>query len=180
MKPFHFRAEVVLALRRREEEAAQTTLARVRAVRDRAYAALADARESVAEAGRTFDVAVAAGAPHGTLEWHRSWIARLRLTVQTALGVVAEADQTAGRAAAALNVAMQRRRVLERLRDRAWKKYCVARDRAHIQDMDQLASLRFAGQAQDPGGPSDRQPHQRHRQPHLESDLTRGHRYPRP
>ena len=155
MRPFRFRAEIVLDLRRREEEAARTALARQRAVCDGAHATLAAARDAVAEAGRALDGAAAAGTTHGTLEWHRSWIARLRMGVHVAMRVAAEADQAAGRAAAALNQAMQKRRVLERLRDRAWRKYTVARDRAHIQEMDQLASLRFAGQALDAGGTRD-------------------------
>ena len=64
---------------------------------------------------------------------------------------VAEADLATGKATAALNQAMQRRRVLERLRDRALRKYSIARDREHIQEMDQLASLRYASQALEPG-----------------------------
>jgi len=161
MGPFRFRAEIVLDLRRREEDAARTALARQRAFCDRAHAALAAARDAVRDAGRALDSAAAAGTTHGTLEWHRSWIVRLRLAVQAAMRVAAEADQAAGRAALALNQAMQKRRVLERLRDRAWRKYSLARDRAHIQEMDQLASLRFAAQAQDTGGTRERHSDQR-------------------
>ena len=157
MRAFRFRAAIVLDLRRREEEAARTALTRQRAVCDGAHAALTAAREAVAKAGQTLDSAAAAGTTHGTLEWHRSWIARLRIGVHVAMRVAAEADQAAGRAAAALNLAMQKRRVLERLRDRAWRKYTMLRDRAHIQEMDQLASLRFAGQALDVGGTRDDQ-----------------------
>ncbi|MEZ5420328.1 MAG: flagellar export protein FliJ [Vicinamibacterales bacterium] len=161
MRPFRFRAETVLDLRRREEEAARTALARARALVERAHGAVAAAREAVRAAGRAFDAAAAAGTPHGTLDWHRSWIVRLRADVQSALAVAAQADQAAGAAAVALNRAMQRRRVLERLRDRAWRRYVVARDRAHVQEMDQLASLRFAAQAQDSGGTRDDSTHQR-------------------
>ena len=161
MGPFRFRADIVLDLRRREEEAARTALARQRAVCDRAHAALAAARDAVLDAGRALDSAAASGTTHGTLEWHRSWIVRLRLAVQAAMRLAAEADQAAGRAALALNQAMQKRRVLERLRDRAWRKYTLARDRAHIQDMDQLASLRYAAQALEAGGTRDSQSNQR-------------------
>jgi flagellar FliJ protein len=164
MGPFRFRADLVLDLRRREEEAARTALARQRVVCDRAQAALAAARDAVLEAGRALDSAAASGTIHGTLEWHRSWIIRLRLAVQAAIRVAAEADAAAGRAALALNQAMQKRRVLERLRDRAWRKYSLARDRAHIQDMNQLASLRYAAQALEAGGTHDSQPNQRQQQ----------------
>ncbi len=159
MRPFRFRAEIVLDLRRREEDTARQALARQRAVCERAHAMLTAARTAVLDAGRALETAAASGTTHGTLEWHRSWIGRMRLGVQAAMREAAEADQAAGRAALALNQAMQKRRVLERLRDRAWRKYVVARDRAHIQEMDQLASLRFAGQAQNTGGSDDDRPH---------------------
>ena len=161
MRPFQFRAAIVLDLRRREEDAARTALARARALVDRAHQGVAAAREAVREAGRALDAAAVAGSPHGTLEWHRSWIVRLRTDVSRAQGIAAEADRTAGAAAVALSQAMQRRRVLERLRDRAWRKYVVARDRAHVQEMDQLASLRYAALAQETGGTRDDSAHHR-------------------
>ena len=155
MRPFRFRAETVLALRQREEEAARTALARARAIVERAHAAVAARRDAVRDAGAALDRAATAGTPQGTLQWHRSWIVRLRADVQAALAVAAEADRAAGAAAVALNRAMQRRRALERLRDRAWRRYVVARDRAHVQEMDQLAGLRFAALAQETGGTRD-------------------------
>ncbi len=176
MQAFRFRAQIVLDLRRREEEAARTALVRQRALADRAHASLAAAREAVGEAGRALDTAAAAGTTHGTLEWHRRWIVGLRLAVQAAMRVAAEADQASGRAAAALNQAMQKRRVLERLRERAWRKYSLARDRAHIQEMDQLASLRFAALALDAGGTHVRQSdHHKSRQSVAHLGAGRGH-----
>lgn len=154
MRPFRFRAEIVLDLRRREEDAARQALARARTLVERAHQAVARARDAVRDAGRALDAASTAGSPHFTLEWHRSWIVRLRADVVRAQGVAAEADRAAGAAAVALSRAMQRKRALERLRDRAWKKYCVARDRAHVQEMDQLASLRYAALVQETGGHS--------------------------
>ncbi len=155
MRPFRFRAEIVLELRRREEDAARQALARARALVERAHQAVAQGREAVRLAGRALDAAAVDGSPHGTLEWHRSWIVRLRAEVTRAQGVAAEADRAAGAAAVALSRAMQKKRALERLRDRAWRKYSVARDRAHVQEMDQLASLRYAALAQDTGGTRD-------------------------
>ncbi|MFN8644397.1 MAG: hypothetical protein U0802_23085 [Candidatus Binatia bacterium] len=161
MRPFRFRAETVLDLRRREEEAAKTALARARSIAERAHAAVAAAREAVREAGRALEEVATTGTTHGTLEWHRSWIVRQRAEVGRAQQVAAEADRAAGAAAVVMSRAMQRRRVLERLRERAWKKCCVARDRAHIQEMDQLASLRYAALAQETGGTRDDSAHRR-------------------
>jgi flagellar export protein FliJ len=180
MVPFSFRPEIVLNLRRREEEAARQALARQRALRDQAHGLVAAAREAVAEAGRRLDSAAAHGSTHGALEWHRSWIARLRLGVHAAMRAATEADQAAGRAAVALNQAMQKRRVLERLRERAWQKYCVVRDRAHIQEMDQLASLRYAAQALDSGGTHDNHAHVRNSQRPAGPRFGGGYRHPGP
>lgn len=155
MKPFRFRAEVVLDLRRREEEAAKASLARHRSLAERAWALVQTAREALAEAGRTMERDAAAGAPHQTLLWHRSWMTRLRRDVQMAQEAATGADHAAALAASALGRAMQRRRVLERLRDRAWRAYGVARDRAELQEMNHLATVRFAHQALDPGASRD-------------------------
>lgn len=155
MKPFRFRAEVVLDLRRREEEAAKTALARHRALAERAWALVQTARDVLAAAGRAMEREAEAGATHQTLLWHRNWITRLRRDVQLAQEAAAQADHAAAVAATALGRAMQRRRVLERLRDRAWRAYGVVRDRAELQEMNHLATVRFAHQALDPGAPRD-------------------------
>lgn len=164
MRPFRFRAEIVLALRRREEEAATTALARHRALADRAWALVQTAREALAEAGRAMERDVMAGATHQTLLWHRNWIARLRRDVQSTHEAATEADHATAVAAAALNRAMQRRRVLERLRERALRAHAVALDRAELQEMNHLATVRFAHQALDEGASHD------HRSDHLDDD----------
>lgn len=161
MRRFHFRAQTVLALRQREEDAARTTLTRARALVERAHAKVAAARNAVSDAGGAFDAAAEAGSPNSLLEWHRSWIARLRADVQQALLTASAADQAAGAAAVALSRAMQKRRVLERLRERAWRRYCVARDRADAVEMDHLATVRFAYQALN-GGTDDHESPDRH------------------
>ena len=93
MRPFRFRAEAILALRQREEEAARTALARARAIVERAHAQVAARRLAVREAGTALEQAASAGTAQGTLEWHRSWIVRLRADVQKALAVAGEADR---------------------------------------------------------------------------------------
>jgi flagellar export protein FliJ len=155
VKPFRFRAEIVLALRRREEEDAKTALAGHRALAERAWALVQTAREALAAAGQAMERDAAAGATHQTLLWHRSWITRLRRDVQLGQEAATEADYAAAVAATALSRAMQRRRVLERLRDRAWRVYGLARDRAELQEMNQLATVRFAHQALNPGASRD-------------------------
>jgi flagellar export protein FliJ len=155
VKPFRFRAETVLELRRREEDTARTALTQARAAVERARGRVALARSAVADAGRAFEDAMDAGSAASLLAWHRTWIVRLRTEVLDAMRIAAVADQAAGAAAAALGRAMQRRRALERLRERAWRRYCLARDRAEALEMDQLAAVRFAHQALAAGGSRD-------------------------
>lgn len=47
---------------------------------------------------------------------------------------------------------MKKRRVLERLRDRAWKRYQRRAHEQHVRDMNDLATLRFVAQLADEGG----------------------------
>lgn len=177
MRPFRFRAQVVLELRRREEEAARAALARQQAETMRVRALADEAARTARTAQATLAATTAAGASPALLEWHRSWIVKLTRDVAVGLVAVAEAEQAAARAAVVLGTALQKRRVLERLRERALRRYRVDSDREQLKDMNQHASLRHFAQAPNLGGqPDDDQPHDRrhtggsdHAVPDLES-----------
>lgn len=155
MRAFRFRAQVVLDLRRREEEAARAALARHRALSERAWGLVQRARGTLAEAGAALAREAAGGAPHQTLMWHQSWITRLRREARAAAEAAAAADQAAAEAVSAVQRATQRRRVLERLHDRALRAYREARSRADLAEMNQLATVRFAHQAIEQGAHDD-------------------------
>ena len=183
MRPFRFRPQAVLELRRREEETLQNALARQRAETARAYALVDAAAQTARAAAATLAATTAAGAAQAVLEWHRSWIGKLKRDLASCAIAATEAEQATARAAALLGKAVQRRRVLERLRERAWRRYRVESDREQLRDMDRLAGLRHFAQATDLGG----EPHdacdRRERalpdvQPHAELGLT-GHARPR-
>ncbi|MEZ5284218.1 MAG: hypothetical protein R2712_05285 [Vicinamibacterales bacterium] len=49
-------------------------------------------------------------------------------------------------ATAEVQLAYQRRRALERLRDRAWRRYQLEAGRQELREMNELATLRFLTQ----------------------------------
>lgn len=142
MGPFRFRAAAGLVMRRKQEDTARQQLARAETARQRAEhrARAADqaaerAAEAAAEARRT-------GGEYGRLEWHQSWIARKRLEAAAGRQAAAVSAEAADRATAAVQLAHQRRRALERLRERAWHRHTLETGRQELRDMNELAVLR--------------------------------------
>lgn len=117
-----------------------------------------DAAVRVSNAGVAVDRAVEertsterAGMDAWLMTWHGSWITRLRLdaTVQQQRAVVSNAAATC--AAAAVQKAHQRRRTLERLRERGLRRYDTDVQRSELKEMNLLAGLRFVARAADEG-----------------------------
>jgi flagellar export protein FliJ len=143
---FVFRAAAALDIRRREEESARQRLAGAeRAVND-AAARLQEAERAVAEeAERLVGIQ-----RHGTEAWriacHQAWIEQQRRVVVERGTELSARRAEAKKAAAAAIEAATRRKVLERLRERAWRRHRRAEDEQHIRDMNELATLRFVAQ----------------------------------
>jgi flagellar export protein FliJ len=143
MAAFRFRAAAALELRSQQESSAATALARVEAEfraagarRDAAEAERRAAQERALDGQRT-------GIDGNSLLWHRNWIARLSDTVElrareldTWAGAVREAER-------AWREARRRRLALERMRERAWRRYLQAEQRQELKAIDELARLRF-------------------------------------
>lgn len=149
MAVFRFRAAAALAWRLRLEEAAAAHLARAEAAlraaiddRDAASAALAAARTVAAD--RTRD-----GIDGATLGWHRNWIVSraAAMTAREADVAARTADVTAARAA--WHDARRRRLALERVRDRALRRFRQEQDRIEMKMLDEMARLRFLAAAGD-------------------------------
>jgi len=142
MQPFRFRAAAALIMRRKQEDAARHDLAVAEAARKsaekRAAAAAAageDARGAAVEACRQ-------GTDGWQLEWHRSWIAKLRIEAETERRAAAASAESVARAAATVRLAHQRRRALERLRDKAWHRHRLEAGRQEMRAMNELATLK--------------------------------------
>jgi flagellar biosynthesis chaperone FliJ len=146
VRPFRFRAQAAVDLRRREFDEARRVLARasidlraaedVRAEAEARLLAARDvaAREQGGEMRGSIDTA--------RWQWHRSWILRLEHERAVCAADVAARERDVSRAAAAAQTARQRLEVLERFREkarRAWEHVAAAEEQKQI---DALATLR--------------------------------------
>ena len=143
MAAFHFRAAAALDLRRREETTAAAALSRAEArfheaeaERDRADAERAAAQADLVTIARR-------GIDPGVLEWHRNWIVRLTAAVDALARDVDAQSRAVKQAEQHWRDARRRRLTLERMRERAWRRYQQEQQRQELKVIDELARLRF-------------------------------------
>jgi flagellar export protein FliJ len=152
MKPFSFRAEAALDLRRKQEDQARRALADAQTAHEAAQARALAADISARQAADEFLTAQQHGTDAWRFGWHQSWIAKLRLEADACQRATAISAGHVERATASVVVAHQKRRTLERLRERARKRYDVEATREHTREMNALAGLRFVARAAERGG----------------------------
>jgi flagellar export protein FliJ len=149
---FRFRAAPLLTLRQRQLDAAQLRLAH--ANEDVASSErLADAAaQAVAHADSAYREALANAADNAVLERHRIWISRQCSYADARQRARAECRGVA--AAAASNVLATHRqvRVLERLRERARRRFDAEIAAREMKEIDLLATLQYARRMSE-GGP---------------------------
>jgi len=146
MRPFAFRAQVALDLRRKRAEDAQRALAAANAAVLRAEA---DLQASVCACDESKNRAVDEMRERGdvaTQMWYRNWILRQQREIVVCRDVVtdrrSEADGARGRATKThIDV-----KVLENLREKKWRAYTEEERRAEQKDIDWLAVLRSGRQ----------------------------------
>jgi flagellar export protein FliJ len=159
---FRFRAAAALDLQRKREDEARLALARAEAAVEAAALRVAEADQAIGREGDDFIAVQRGGAPAWLLTWHRSWIDRQHQERDARRQEVAAAREAADRAAAAVREAHRRRRTLERLRDRAWRRHQLESDRHDTRQINELAGLRFVAQRAAEQGETDGE-HQQHR-----------------
>lgn len=143
MTEFRFRAAAALDLRRKQENTAATALAAAEAAfrAAEAHAAQADAHRRAAQAQ---EIAVQrAGAGAAELAWHRNWIVRLENDLVERRRQVDTLSQAVREAEAQWRKARQRRLTLDRMRDRAWRRFQQDQHRRELKVIDELARLRY-------------------------------------
>jgi flagellar export protein FliJ len=155
MRPFRFRAQAALLLRRKEEDVARQDLARAERAREAAQARAEAAAATVRQAAEAAHDARQRGVEAWRVDWHRSWITRKQLEADAGRRAAAVSAEAAGHAAAEVTVAYQRRRALERLRERAWRRYQLEVTREEGRAMNELAGLRFLALADSRGETDD-------------------------
>jgi flagellar export protein FliJ len=144
MGEFHFRAAAALELRRQQESAAAAALAQAETRFREAEAVLAAgiAKRRAAQAAQN-DTACR-GTDIATLEWHRNWIIRLAATITRLRHDVDMRAAVVRDAEAAWREARRKRLALERMKDRAWRRFQQEQQRQEQKVIDELARIRFA------------------------------------
>lgn len=143
MKPFRFRAQPALDLRQKEEDAAESALAQAEARFSASKRAVDESLARSAEADAAREAAVRAGTAGHTLLWHRNWITALAAAVDACRREMNRQETVVAEARQAWYDARRRRLMLERLRDRALARHRAIAERVELQQIDELARMRF-------------------------------------
>ena len=142
MREFRFRAAAALELRRRQEHDAGSVLVHAEA-RFRQSQAAKEAAEVQRRTAQTSQVEQSrCGTDVATLEWHRNWIIRLAATVERLQSEVVLKATAVREAEGEWRGARRRRLALERMKDRAWRRFQQEQQRHELKVTDELARLR--------------------------------------
>ena len=144
MRPFKFRAEAALDVRRKFDENAQRALALARAARHAAGDVLSCALERIESSNRESAAAWQASGTIDRLIWQRNWMIGLERDVDRARQALTDRENEERRAAEIAQHARMQVRVLERLRERALRAWQLDARRVEQKAIDELAGLRFA------------------------------------
>lgn len=144
MAKFIFRAQAALDLRRKQEDAARLALAEAQARLREAERDLARAEGQVADAiARARDTEAEASDPTLAI-WYRNWIHRLRREVARCVQILDGRQADAKAAEAKALEARRAVRVIEKLRERAWKTHETRERREEQKNLDLLGVMQYA------------------------------------
>ena len=144
MRSFRFRGARILEWRRVQADAAHVAFVRATESVREAAARVSDAEAAVDRAAGELRATLAAPADVGTLMRYRNWIGRQRLHAGACRAQHQERRGLADQAADVLQLASRHVKVMERLRDRAWRRYLEAERLQEMKELDQLATLQYA------------------------------------
>ena len=144
MRPFRFRAEAALQMRRREHDRALVMLARAQAAFVAAQQGVEAAQKVIEHADRELQQAMQTPDPQLPLGWYRSWRLKVREDHRAAEARRDARDKDVREAAGEVSRSRQRVRSLERLRELAVAAWERESRRSDQRTMDALASMRFA------------------------------------
>ncbi len=143
MRPFRFRAQAALQLRRREHDHALAHLARMQSALNVAQHGVEQATREIRQADEALRVRLRGSTTEQQLEWYRSW--RLRWAAERHRREQQRRGREADVASAMkiVSATHQRVRSLQRLQDLAVSAWRRDADREESRTMDALATSRF-------------------------------------
>jgi flagellar export protein FliJ len=141
---FRFRGARILEWRRVQADATRVVFVRASESVREAAARVAAADDHVERAARDYTATIARPNEIGTIVGYRNWIEKQREHAAACRRQHEEKRVVADQAAAVLQTAMRRVKVMERLRDRAWRRYVDAERAQEMKALDELATQRFA------------------------------------
>jgi flagellar export protein FliJ len=141
---FRFRGARILDWRRVQADAARVAFVRATESVRAAAARVANADDLCDRAARDYRAAMASPNDIGTILRYRNWIDQLREHAAACRRQHDEHRAVAETAAGVLQTAMRHVKVMERLRERAWRRHLDAERQREMKELDQLATLQFA------------------------------------
>jgi flagellar export protein FliJ len=141
---FRFRGARILEWRRVQADAARVAFVRATESVREAAARVAEADDQSERAARDYKTAMASPNDIGTIVRYRNWIGTQREHAAVCRRLHEEHRAVADQAAGVLQTAMRHVKVMERLRERAWRRHMDAERRQEMKELDQLATLQFA------------------------------------
>ena len=141
---FRFRGARILDWRRVQADAARVAFVRATESVREAAARVAAADDHIERAARDYKAAMACPNEIGTIVGYRYWIEKQREHAAACRRQHDEKRAVADQAAGVLQTAMRRVKMMERLRDRAWRRYVDAERAQEMKALDELATQRFA------------------------------------
>jgi flagellar export protein FliJ len=142
VKPFVFRAQAAIDLRRREYDDARRVLARASLDLRAAQDVWGEARDRHAGAHGQWAHEMTQGVDAARSQWYRFWIVRLEHELAVCASAVSARERDVALASAACLKTRQRLEALERFRDKAkhaWERAAAGEEQKQI---DALATLR--------------------------------------
>jgi len=141
---FRFRGARILEWRRVQADAARVAFVRANESLREAAARVAEADDHLERAGHAYKATMARPNEIGTIVGYRNWIEKQRQHAAACRRQHDEKRVVADQAAGVLQTAMRRVKVMERLRDRAWRRYVAAERAQEMKTLDELATQQFA------------------------------------
>ena len=144
MKPFRFRGERIREWRRALADTARGEYLRAAETARAALSAADAANAAVDTAEATAIAAIRATCDVVTIERHRIWIGSERRRADECRQHHRERQQAADEMAVALQIANRHVKVMERLRERARRRYQDLERQTEMKALDELATLQYA------------------------------------